>query len=379
MKIQRKQTIEEYQARGRVVMLYGPRRVGKTTLVKNYLANLPKELRCKYDLGDDLELRKLFTRQYRTEILDYAKDYDVIVIDEAQNIPNIDWVAKIIIDEFPDKKIVLTGSSSFELSQQVGEPLVGRQFTMMLLPIAYSEIEGSTYEKKQHLEKFLIYGFYPEIFLEENNLFKKSKLTELISTYLFKDILALDKIKSPELLLDIVKALAYQIGQEVTINKLSKDTGANDPKKVGRYLDILQKTFVIKKINTFSTNPRNEINKPRKYYFYDLGIRNAVVGNFSDLSSRNPVEIGGLWENYIFMELYKKSNLNQYSFEEFMFWRNKKNNKEIDIIKTNSQTEIFAYECKWGKENPVFTDFLKDYPKANCAVVNPENFQNYLE
>lgn len=378
MNFDRKQHIEAYQETGRVVMIYGPRRVGKTTLLKKYLESLSSHVLKKYDIGDDIELQILFNSQNRTRILEYARPYDVIAIDEAQNIAHIGIAVKMIIDEFPDKKIILTGSSSFELSRQSGEPLVGRQYLCTLLPIAWSEFAGSSYEKKQKLEQLLTYGAYPEVVVASDFLQKQYKLQELVSSYLLKDILILDKIKSPELLLNILKALAYQIGSEVSLMKLAKDVGEVDHKKIARYLDVLEKTFVIKKIKAFSNNPRNEITKKSKYYFYDLGVRNAVIGSFQDFSKKSGMEIGMLFENFITMELYKKSNINRRVFDEFYFWRNKQG-KEIDIIKKTIEEGISAYECKWSEQKINFAIFKESYPEARTHLIHRENIDEFLD
>lgn len=377
MNFSRKQGIQTYQESGRVVMLYGPRRIGKTTLLKKYLESLPANISKKYDTGDDIELQGLFNDQIRTKILDYAKPYDVIAIDEAQNIKHIGIGVKMIIDEFPDKKVILTGSSSFELAQQTGEPLVGRQYVAMLLPIAWSEFEGSSYEKKQKLEQLLTYGSYPEILAASDVLQKQYKLQELVSSYLLKDILVLDKIKSPQLLLNILKALAHQIGNEVSLTNLAKDVGESDHKKIARYIDVLEKTFVIKKIKAFSNNPRNEIAKKSKYYFYDLGVRNALIGSFQEFSKKSGMEIGMLFENFIMMELYKKSNLERKVFDEFFFWRNKQN-KEVDIIKKTINERLYAYECKWGEQKVNFSIFKESYPEAVTTLIHRDNFDDFL-
>jgi predicted AAA+ superfamily ATPase len=374
LKFTRKQHIEEYQEKGRILMIYGPRRIGKTTLLKKYLDGLPSIISKKYDTGDDIELQNLFNSQIRSRILEYASPYDVVAIDEAQNIKNIGVAVKMIIDEFPEKKIILTGSSSFSLAQQAGEPLVGRQYVSTLLPLSWGEFIGSNYEKKQSLENLMIYGAYPEVLLEDNNLKKQYKLQELVSSYLLKDILILDKIKSPELLLNILKALAYQIGSEVSLTKLAKDVGEDDHKKISRYLDILEKTFVIKKIKAFSNNPRNEITKKSKYYFYDLGVRNAVIGAFNDFIMRSPIEIGQLFENFYMMEQYKKSNIERRVFDEFFFWRNKQG-KEIDIVIRGINNEIQAFECKWSDQKINFSIFKESYPTAQVDLVHRDNFE----
>lgn len=377
MNFYRKQSVEAYQEFGRVVMIYGPRRVGKTTLLKNYLATLSPEVSKKYYTGDDIELQVLFQSRVRNKILDFAKPYDVIAIDEAQNIDSIGIAIKMIIDAFPEKRVILTGSSSFTLSQHTGEPLVGRQFVTTLLPIAWSEIEGSNYDKTQQLEQLLIYGTYPEVLSEEDDTQKQYILQELVSSYLLKDILVLDKVKSPALLLNILRALAYQIGSEVSLNKLAKDVGETDYKKVARYLDILEKTFVIKKIKAFSNNPRNEITKKSKYYFYDLGVRNALIGSFQDIDKRSGTDRGMLFENFFMMELYKKSSIERRVFDEFFFWRSKQG-KEVDVVRKTVNGEIGAYECKWSDQKVNFTYFKETYPEAKTYIVHRGNVGEFL-
>jgi len=371
MEFQRKQTIEGYLSPKRVLMIYGPRRIGKTTMVKEYLKDKKDST---YEVGDDIRLQNILSSQMRKEILDYIRPIDTLVIDEAQQIKNIGIAAKMMIDEFPEKKIIMTGSSSFELSQQIGEPLTGRQFRMTLLPISLTELKWSNYEKKQYFEEILLYGCYPEILLAKTHKEKEQKLNELISSYLFKDILSLDKIKSPDLLLKITRALAFQIGSEVSLTKLTKDVGENDHKKIARYLDLLEKTFIIKKVSAFSNNPRNEISKKVKYYFYDMGIRNAVIGNYNKLDSRD--DTGRLWENFIFMEFYKKYKIKNDYFDSMYFWRNK-NGREVDIV-IEEGNRIKAFECKWSMQEVVFTDFKKAYPNSTTNVISKDNFTDFL-
>ncbi|OGY32718.1 MAG: hypothetical protein A3C02_03740, partial [Candidatus Andersenbacteria bacterium RIFCSPHIGHO2_02_FULL_45_11] len=359
------------------VMMYGPRRVGKTTMLKTYLAELPADVAKKYDVGDDIALRQLFGSRVRKDILDYAAPYDVLGIDEAQQIPNLGEAIKMIIDEFPEKKIILTGSSSFDLAQSVGEPLVGRHYAMQLYPPAWKELAGSDYEKKQHLEEMLLYGSYPEILLADTLDKKQIKLKELTSSYLFKDILSFERLKSPELLLKILQALAWQIGGEVSLNELAKTVGESDHKKIGRYIELLEKSFVIKKIHAHSTNQRKEIKTKVKYFFYDLGVRNAIIGNFQKLALREPKDIGMLWENFVYIELVKKSELDQKYFDDFYFWRTRAG-REVDIVQKTADGDIVAYECKWSFKKVVFSDFLKIYPKAKTEVASQENIADIL-
>ena len=293
----RKQQIETVIAPKRALVIYGPRRVGKTTLLKSYLS-AQKDKKILYVVGDDFRIRELFTKEIRDELLDFARPYDIVAIDEAQQVPSIGLGAKMIIDAFPEKQLILTGSSSFDLSSKIGEPLTGRHFTLTLLPIAQREISGSRFEIKNNLNNFLIYGAYPEVLSAGTKDEKIRILNELASSYLYKDILALDKIRSPDLLRDITRCLAFQVGNEVSLNEIA-NTVKSDIKTVGRYIDVLEKMFVIKKIRGFSRNLRNEISKKAKYYFLDNGIRNAVIGQFSDMEERN--DIGALWENFVFM------------------------------------------------------------------------------
>ena len=327
----------------------------------------------KYDVGDDIALRQLLGSEARKDILDYARPYDVIVIDEAQQIPHIGLAAKIMIDEFPDKTIILTGSSSFDLSQHVGEPLTGRHYTLTLLPIAQAEVSGNAFEKKQHLEDFLVYGSYPEVLTVETYIEKERILKELVASYLFKDILALDRLRSPELLIDITRCLAFQVGNEVSFNEIAR-TVKTDVKTVQRYVDVLEKSFVIKKVRAYSTNQRNEIAKRVKFYFYDTGVRNAVIGHFNPLASRN--DIGALWENFVYMELVKRSVLAD-TGDIYYFWRTIAQ-KEIDIIRQSGDT-IIAYECKFSAQSSKnFHAFSELYPRAKTQVVNKDNYMELL-
>ncbi|WKZ24943.1 MAG: ATP-binding protein [Patescibacteria group bacterium] len=376
MKFKRKQSIETMLWPKRALVLYGPRRVGKTTLVKQYLANLPKNVQSRYDIGDDLNLQELLSGQRRAKILTYAEQYDVIVIDEAQQIPKIGMAAKMIVDAFPEKKLILTGSSSFDLAQKIGEPLTGRQFEVKLMPIALNEIDGNNFDKENNLESLLLYGFYPEILAQNNEIKKQQLLQELVSSYLFKDILALDRLKSPSLLLKITKALALQIGNEVSATKLAKDVGETDHKKIIRYLDLLEKSFIIKRVPAFAKNPRNEIRKNVKYFFYDIGLRNALIDRFQKLDNRDSREIGALWENFVCMELYKKAVTKNSYFNGLYFWRNKKG-QEVDLV-FELGDEIEAYECKWSTQPAPFKDFKEAYPQAKTAVISRQNFTDYI-
>ena len=327
MKFKRKQDISSELTPKRVLVIYGPRRVGKTTLLNAYIKT-QSEKKVYFSTGDDVNLRSIFKSEDRGKILEFARPNEIIAIDEAQFIPSIGLGAKMMIDAFPEKNIILTGSSSLDLSNKIGEPLTGRHFTLTLLPLSQGEMEGSTFELNVDLDNFLIYGSYPEVLNEPDIEKKKKILTELISSYLFKDALALEAVRSPDTLLNITKCIAFQVGNEVSINEVAQTAGT-DTKTTAKYLDLLEKMFIIKKVRGFSRNLRNEISKKAKYYFLDNGVRNAVISQFNPLSLRN--DIGALWENFIFMELVKKSGIKG-AFDTYYFWRTH-TGQEIDIIK----------------------------------------------
>jgi len=279
----------------------------------------------------------------------------------------------MIIDAFPEKNIILTGSSSLDLANKIGEPLTGRHFTLVLLPFSQGEMEGSRFDLGNELEKFLIYGSYPEV-LNEFDIEKKKKiLTELVSSYLFKDALALEAIRSPDTLLNIAKCLAFQVGSEVSINEVAK-TAKTDVKTTAKYVDLLEKMFIIKRVRGFSRNLRNEISKKAKYYFLDNGVRNAIISQFNPISLRN--DIGALWENFIFMELIKKSNI-QGSFDSYYFWRTH-TGQEIDIIKEVNGV-LTAIECKWSEEKvSAPTLWQETYPNTTFEIIHKSNYLDFL-
>jgi predicted AAA+ superfamily ATPase len=277
---------------------------------------------------------------------------------------------KCHIDHFPDKQILLTGSSSFELGNQVGEPLTGRHFTLTLLPLAQQEMHIGPFELAQSLETFLVYGSYPDILLTTDTIEKERLLKELVASYLYKDVLALDYIKSPKLLRNIAQMIAWQVGQEVSLNEIAVALQTS-VHTVARYLDLLEKMFVIKRVGGFSRNLRNEINKKARYYFLDNGVRNAVIGNFNPLSSRN--DQGALWENFVFTEFLKRDTITD-TASTFYFWRTHQG-QEIDIIR-EAKGILQAYECKWNPKKIIRIPrtFREAYPEINFTVLTPKNY-----
>ncbi len=357
----------------RAVVIYGPRQVGKTTLLNNYL----KHTKYKYrlDSGENIRIAEILGSQDFNRLREYASGYELLVIDEAQKIANIGMGLKILVDNVPNIRIIVTGSSSFELAGQVGEPLTGRKATLNLYPIAqieYRKMLNNAFELKQKLPVFLIFGSYPAVLTAEPRQEKIRILQELADSYLVKDILALDKIKKSKIILDLLRLLAFQIGNEVSLSELGQKLGL-DYKTVYRYLDLLEKAFVIIRLSGFSRNLRNEINRKNKYYFYDTGIRNAVISNFNDLAMRD--DVGGLWENFLVAERIKNQEYSPIYANNY-FWRTWQQ-KEIDWIEERGG-HLYGFEFKWGphKYRPP-QEFLKTYPEGSVEVINQENYLEF--
>ncbi len=367
------ETLDNYLKPNKALIIYGARQVGKTTLVKHYLANT--QYKYKFETGDNIQAQELFSIPDLNVLKEYIAGYQLLVIDEAQKIKNIGQVMKLLIDNISGLMIIATGSSSFDLAGQVGEPLTGRKTTLTLFPIAQLELSKlyNTYELKTQLENIIIYGSYPEVITAELEKDKRQFITEIMQSYLLKDILSLDRIKDPKFLLDLLRLLAFQLGNQVSLSELAKSL-ALDYKTIARYLDLLEKSFVIYNLRGFSRNLRKEITKKSKYYFYDNGIRNAIISNFNPIKLRN--DLGALWENFIIMERYKKQvyqgiNVNNY------FWRTW-DQQEIDFVEERDG-KLFGFEIKWQKETirkP--KDWLQTYDNAEFALINQTNFLEFV-
>lgn len=358
----------------KVLIIYGPRRVGKTTLLQQFLQNTT--YRYKLDSGDNIRTQEILGSQDFSLIMQYAEGYDLIAIDEAQNIPHIGMGLKILVDQIPGIRVIATGSSSFELTGQTGEPLTGRKRTIVLYPLAQMEMLSAwnRLELREKLPDFLIYGTYPEVVSAETRQERIEVLTELTQSYLLKDILALDRVKNSRTLLDLLKLLAFQIGSEVSINELATTLGV-DAKTVKRYVDLLEQTFVIVRLGSFSRNLRQEITNKAKYYFLDTGVRNALIANFNTLDLRN--DQGALWENFVIMERLK---FRTYSgiHGGMYFWRTY-GQQEIDLIEERDGA-LFAYECKWSGKKKVCPPaaWVQAYPGASFEVITPQNYQGFV-
>jgi uncharacterized protein len=368
--LKRKINLEQNLEKNKVLIIYGPRRAGKTTLLNSFLKQT--KLKYKLDNGDNMRLQELFKLQDFNIIKEYVSGYDLLAIDEAQQIPNIGMVLKIIVDQVKDIQVIATGSSSFDLSQQIGEPLTGRKKTIILYPFSQTEmlLNYNRHEIKERLEDFLIFGSYPDVLLAKNRKKKIEILNELVDSYLLKDILKLDSIKYSKKLFDLLKSLSFQIGNLVSLNELSQQTDL-DVKTVDRYLDLLEKGFVIKRLSGFSRNLRNEINSKSKYYFLDNGIRNAVISQFNSLDQRN--DVGHLFENFLIIEKMK----NKDSVNNYYFWRNY-SGKEIDLIEERDG-KILAYEFKWKKNNSLMPKIFKEtYKNSVFKLINKDNYLDFI-
>lgn len=358
----------------KVLVIYGPRRSGKTTLLKHFLEK--NKLKLRFDSGDNIRVQKILSSQDFPQIFAYVKGFELIVIDEAQQIPNIGMGLKIIVDHTPGVCVIATGSSSFDLARQVGEPLTGRKTTITLFPISQLELaeDINPFDLKERLEEFLIFGSYPEVINQNDRQEKIDALEELVGSYLFKDVLSLEKIKGADALLNLLKLLAFQIGNEVSLNELATQLGI-DVKTVNRYLDLLEKTFVIVRVGALSRNLRKEITKKQKYYFVDNGIRNAVISQFNSLSDRN--DSGALWENFVFIERLKKRSY-QKIYANNYFWRTY-DQKEIDLIEER-EGKLFGYEFKWSNKKNIQApkEWKKNYPESEFLVITPENYLDFV-
>lgn len=355
--------------KGKAIIVLGPRQVGKTTLIRSILEN---EDFLFLD-GDDLNVQNQLEIHNFENLSNIIGKHKTIFIDEAQRVNNIGLSLKIIIDNIKDIKVFVSGSSSFELNNRISEALTGRKWEYNLFPISWLEFEKHFGYLKAggQLELRMIYGMYPEVINNPNS--ESEILKQLISSYLYKDILSLSGIRKPEVLDKILRALAYQIGSEVSYNELSQLVGI-DKNTVMTYIDMLIKSFVVFRIPSFSRNLRNEIKFNQKIYFFDNGIRNAVIGNLNPMANRN--DQGQLWENFLMCERYKSLSYVQ-SFARMYFWRTK-TKKEIDYIEENGD-KISAFEFKWGENSNIkkHADFTKAY-NTDIKLVNRKNFREFL-
>lgn len=359
----------------KVLILLGARRVGKTAFIKNYLATIPKDDYLHLN-GEDIQDADLLKERSVANYKRLLNKVKLLVIDEAQNIPDIGLILKLIVDSIDDIKVIATGSSVFDLSNKLGEPLVGRKNTIYLFPLA--QMEFAKYENfketTQKLEGRLLFGSYPELEQYPEWEEKINYLKEIVNSYLLKDILVYEGIKQSNKILDLLKLIAFQIGQEVSLQELARQLGISK-NTVESYLDLLSKVFVIYKVPGFSKNLRKEITKSNRWYFYDNGIRNAIIANFSRLDSRT--DVGALWENYLASERIKNQNYTQKTVSNY-FWRTY-DQQELDWLEEENGI-LRGYEFKWNENRKakIPTAFAKGYPEASFEVINKQNYLDFI-
>lgn len=358
--------------KGKALLIFGPRQVGKTTFVENLIADLNKKT--LFLNGDESDVLALFENPNASKLKNIIGNNEILVIDEAQRITNIGIVLKIIVDQIKTVQVIATGSSSFELANKLNEPLTGRKYEMYLFPIAFAEMvtHNDLLEEKRALEQRLIYGSYPEIIT--NPIDAKEHIKLIANSYLYKDLFLLDQIAKPVLLQKIVKALALQVGSEVNYNELAKLIQI-DNKTVEKYIDLLEKAFVVFKLPALSGNVRNEIKKGKKIYFYDNGVINAITGNFNPISQRT--DIGSLWENYIISERIKHLNIQQNEANSY-FWRTTQQ-QEIDYIE-KKEDAILACEIKWNSKSKykIPVTFSTNYTNVTSKIITPATYEDFL-
>ena len=364
-----KQNISDRLFKGKTILVIGARQVGKTTLIQEIL----KEKDFLFLNGDDPLVRQRLTSPNTKEIESIIGKARLVFIDEAQRIEDVGLTAKIIHDQFKDVQLIMSGSSAFELRNKTSESLTGRKYEYHLYPISYEEYEASVgyIDASRDLENRLIHGFYPDVI--NNRGEERIILNELSESYLFKDILAFGKVKKPEVLEKILQALAFQVGNQVSYNEISQLVGV-DKKTVSNYIKLLEQSYIIFPLTAFSRNLRNEIKTSRKIYFYDNGIRNAVIQNFNGIALRS--DVGALWENFLMAERLKHNHYHQIFYNKF-FWRTKQK-QEIDYIE-EYDGKLKAFEFKWNQnaKAKIPHNFVESY-NTEIKVISKSNFREFV-
>ncbi|MCK5856053.1 MAG: ATP-binding protein [Bacteroidales bacterium] len=353
------------------IILFGARQTGKTTLLQELFSDKKNVLWLN---GDDLDTHKIFESTSATRLKANFANYKYIIVDEAQRIENIGLKFKLITDQMPGVQLIATGSSAFELANMINEPLTGRKLEFNIFPISFEEmvIQHGFIEENRLLPHRLVFGYYPEVVTSPGN--GKEVLKQISDSYLYKDILQWDKIKKSDKLLKLLQALAYQLGSEVSYNELSKTVGL-DNQTIEKYIQLLEQVFIIFRLPSFSRNHRKELTKSRKIYFYDNGIRNALIADFRLLEMRT--DIGALWENFLISERLKLINYKNIWTNTY-FWRTQ-NQQEIDYLEEMDGT-LYAYEFKWNaSKNPKLPKtFSRTYPNHEFKVISPDNYEEFI-
>lgn len=365
--------VEQNLFKGKVVIIYGARRVGKTTLCKQLVDKFDKSVYINCELH---QYRSALETTNSELLHDFLGSYRLVVLDEAQHIQNIGLIIKIIVDTFPGIQIIATGSTSFGLINKINEPLTGRSRQFQLFPLSINEIhqQNNIADIRGRLPNLMRFGLYPEVFGKSEQE-AKEELYNISSNYLYKDILQTEQLKRSDLIFNLLKALALQIGNEVTYNELAGLLGEN-VHTIKRYIELLEKSFVLFRLPSFSRNLRKEIGKGQKIYFYDTGIRNAIINHFGDLSNRN--DVGGMWENFFITERMKMNHYNR-KFVNSYFWRTY-DQKEIDYIEDKDGI-LTAFEIKYKPKKKIKfpEEFTENYPGSVYKVITPDNFLHYLK
>jgi len=365
-------SVEKALFKGKIVIIYGARQVGKTTLVKEIQKKYLAEsiyLNC-----DEPDIREAFSDKTSTEIKAYLGKAKIVILDEAQRIKNIGLTLKLMADNFPEIQIIATGSSSFDLSSKIAEPLTGRKNEFFLYPFSYSELKAiySDLELNRLLEQRIIFGMYPEVI--EGGKEAEKNLKSLAKSYLYKDILEFQGIRNSEAIEKLLQALALQIGDEVSYNELAQTVGI-DKNTVANYIQILEKAFIIFRLNPYSRNLRSELKELRKIYFFDTGVRNAIINNLNPLNLRQ--DVGALWENFLISERLKSNSNNGLDCNAY-FWRTKEG-KEIDYLE-DAGGKLSGFEIKWKKDKFKIPEiFLKTYAQSNITLINKNNYTDFID
>ena len=364
-------TIQERLWQGKAIILFGARQVGKTTMLKKMLQGRDDVLWLN---GDEQDVRNLFENASSTLLNKIIGKKKIVVIDEAQRITNIGLGIKLITDNISGVQVVATGSSSFDLSNKINEPLTGRKLEYWMYPLSFGELveHNGLLDEKRLLPHRLIYGSYPDVINNAGD--ERMVLSELANSYLYKDILMFDKIKKSDKLVKLLQALAFQMGSEVSYNELAQTCGL-DPKTVENYVSLLEQSYIVFRLGSFSRNLRNELKFARKIYFWDCGIRNAVIGNYQMIENR--MDTGALFENYMVAERLKKLHYEK-SYAKSYFWRSK-TKQEIDYIE-DIDGQLSAVEFKWNPKRKAALplSFSRSYPDVDFKVVTRENYESFL-
>ncbi|MCR5822519.1 MAG: ATP-binding protein [Bacteroidales bacterium] len=367
-----KEQIDKRLYRGKVIIIVGPRQVGKTTLLRMLTADTNRKVvvwNC-----DEPDVRRKLAEPTSTQLGAETANADMVLIDEAQRVQNIGITLKLLVDNYPEKQVVVTGSSAIELSNSINEPLTGRKYEYVMFPFSAEELikEFGATEERRMLERRLIYGSYPEVVNMAGE--ERETLTNLVSSYLYKDIFSFQDVRKPEIVEQLLQALALQVGSEVSFNELGRLLGLTSI-TVQRYIDLLEKSYVVFHLRSFSRNVRNELKKSRKIYFYDNGVRNALIGDYKPLALRN--DTGALWENYVISERMKHNAYCGFYGKSY-FWRTQQQ-QEVDYLE-DYDGMLHAYEFKWNSvKQPRLTEtFVKGYPDHTFSVVTPENYQDFV-